>query len=52
MGVEEALLLLWIFRCLVLDLRGGNGGIGLRIDNMLPFVIPLIEFLLTVGTCI
>ena len=44
MGVEEALLLLWIFRFLLLDLRGGNGGVGIHIDNMLPFVIPLVGF--------
>jgi len=44
MGVEEALLLLWIFGFLLLDLRSGNGCVGLRIDNLLPFVIPLIGF--------
>ena len=45
MGVEEALLiLLWIFRFLLLDLRGGNDGVGLHIDNLLPFIIPLVGF--------
>ena len=44
MGVEEALLLLSIFGFLLLDLRGGNGGIGLCIDNLFPFVIPLVGF--------
>jgi len=42
--VEEVLLLLWIFRFLLLDVHGGNDGIGLCIDNILPFVIPLVEF--------
>jgi hypothetical protein len=42
--MEETLCLLWIFWFLLLDLRGGNGGVGLRIDNLLPPVIPLVRF--------
>jgi hypothetical protein len=42
--MEEMLYLLWIFWFLLLDLRGGNGGVGLRIDNMLLHVIPLSRF--------
>jgi hypothetical protein len=33
LGMEEMLCLLWIFWFLLLDLHGGNGGIGLCIDN-------------------
>ena len=39
--MEEAFYLLWIFWLLLQDLHGGNGGVGLRIDNLLPLVIPL-----------
>jgi len=42
--VEEMLLLLWIFGFILLDLYGGAGGIGLCINNLLPFVIPLVGF--------
>jgi hypothetical protein len=42
MGVENMLLLLWIFWFYLLDLFGGNGGIGLHIDNLLPSIIPLL----------
>jgi hypothetical protein len=42
--MEETLRLLWIFWFLLLDLRGGNGGVGLRIDDLLPPVIPLVRF--------
>ena len=44
LGMEETLCLLWIFWFLLLNLRGGNNGIGLRIDNLLPPVIPLVRF--------
>jgi hypothetical protein len=44
LGMEETLHLLWIFWFLLLDLRGGNGGVGLRIDNLLPPIIPLVGF--------
>jgi hypothetical protein len=42
--MEETLYLLWIFWFLLLDLRGGNDGIGLCIDNIIPPVIPLVRF--------
>jgi hypothetical protein len=42
--MEEALHLLWIFWFLLLDLHGGNVGVGLHIDNLLPPFIPLVEF--------
>jgi hypothetical protein len=42
--MEEMLYLLWIFWFLLLDLRGGNNGVGLRIDNLLPPVISLVRF--------
>jgi len=42
--VEEVLPLLWIFGLNILDLGGGNCGIGLHINNILPFFIPLVEF--------
>ena len=38
LGMEETLYLLWIFWFLLLDLCGGNGGVGLCIDNLLPLV--------------
>jgi hypothetical protein len=44
LGMEETLHLLWILWFLLLDLRGGNDGIGLRIDNLLLPVIPLVRF--------
>jgi hypothetical protein len=44
LGMEETLCLLWIFWFLLLDLCGGNGGIGIHIDNLLPPVIPLVGF--------
>jgi hypothetical protein len=44
LGMEEMLSLLWIFWFLLLDLRGGNGGIVIRIDNLLPLFIPLVRF--------
>jgi hypothetical protein len=44
LGMEEMLCLLWIFWFLLIDLHGGNGGIGLRINNLLPPVIPLVRF--------
>jgi len=44
LGVEETLLLLWILGFLLLDLYGGNGGVGLHINNLLPLVIPLVRF--------
>jgi hypothetical protein len=34
LGMEETLCLFWVFWFLLLDLHGGNGGIGLRIDNL------------------
>jgi hypothetical protein len=43
LGMEETLCLLWIFWFLLPDLRGGNGGVGLHIDNFLPPVIPLVK---------
>jgi hypothetical protein len=42
LGMEEAFCLLWIFWLLLQDLHGGNGGVGLCIDNLLPPVIPLV----------
>ena len=42
--MEEVLRLLCILWFLLLDLHGGNGGVGLLIDNMLPPVIPLVGF--------
>jgi hypothetical protein len=42
--MEEMLCLLWIVWFLLLDLRGGNSGVGLRIDNLLAPVIPLVRF--------
>jgi len=44
LGMEETLRLPWIFWFLLLDLHGGNGGIGIHIDNLLPPVIPLVGF--------
>ena len=44
LGVEETFLLLRIFWFVLLDLCSGNSGIGLRINNMFPFVIPLVRF--------
>ena len=44
LGMEEALHLLWIFWFLLLDLRGGNSGVGLSIDNLIPPLIPLVGF--------
>lgn len=35
-----------------LDLGGGHSGIGLHIDNLLAFAIPLVGFCLKVRTCI
>ena len=40
--MEEELPLIWIFGLFLMDLDGGNNGIRLRIDNLLPFVIPLV----------
>jgi hypothetical protein len=42
--MEETLHLLWIFWFLLLDLRDDNGGVGLRIDNLLPPIVPLVRF--------
>ena len=41
LGMEEALCLLWIFWFLLLDLRGGNDGIRLRINNLLMMTEPI-----------
>jgi len=40
-GGEDAPLL-WIVGLILLDLGGGNSGVGLRINNLLPFVISLV----------
>jgi len=41
--VEEMLPLLWIFRLNLSDLSGGNIGIDIYVNNLLPFVIPIVE---------
>ena len=43
LGMEEVLCLFSIFWFLLLDIHGGNSGVGLLIDNMLPPVIPLVS---------
>jgi hypothetical protein len=42
--MEEMIYLLQIFWFLLLDLHGGNDGVGLHIDNLLPPIIPLLRF--------
>jgi len=42
--VEEAFPLLWIFKLILLDFGGGQGGAGLRFNDLLSFVILLVEF--------
>ena len=44
LGMEETLCLLWICWFLLLDLCGGNDGVGFCIDNLLHPVIPLVRF--------
>jgi hypothetical protein len=41
LGMEETLCLLWIFWFLLLDLCGGNGGIGLASIIFFPLSFPL-----------
>ena len=49
---SPTLLLLWIFQFILMDLRGGKNGVGLRIDNLLPFFTPLVGFWFRFGACI
>jgi hypothetical protein len=50
--VEKTFPLLWLFGLILLDLGSGNSGAGIRINDLLPFAIPLVGFWLRVGTCI
>ena len=44
LGMEEVLPLLWILWVLPLDIGGGNNGTGIRINDLLPFVIAFVWF--------
>ena len=50
--MEETLLLLRMFWLFLLDLHGGNDGVGLRINYLHPFFIPLIGFWFKFEACI
>ena len=42
--LEEAFPLPWKFRLILLDLNGGHGGTELRVNDLIPFVIPFLGF--------